>query len=260
MFTQDPDFALKSLSSSERRLCFYPSCGNRTPWVVACLDADVFVFSDKYPQTPLQRDLFWSGFQEGFSRFGNCSPVLESATAGVLHFRFGDKHGFLFFQDNNDVLARIQNADWKISTFVGICDGCMEGGNYECIHDEPFLSKLLATSADGMNYITDHSRLLARGDGWSSSFRHHATHPSGWDFTLHSILFRTDQDTRYRFQILCFPDHRRFPPKRAISPLASLLPIRRFYRGRILSLYRVTDRNAPPTRFQLSNNETEWLL
>ena len=244
MPTHDPDVILKSLRTDRAGLCFYPSCGNRSPWVVAGLDADVFVFSDKLALNARERERFWQDLQQGFTRHG-LRPILEFATVTTRFFRLHDKFMFLFFQDNNLALARIHDAGWQISTFVGICDGCAEGGNYECIHADPFLSKVLATAADGMEYITDHSALLASHHGRVPRFRHHVAHPCGWEFTLHSLLFRDLQDAQDSYKILRFPERQRIPAASSSLSLARLLPMRQKYGSAMLAHYRVGKRSSP---------------
>lgn len=246
MPTHDPDIVLKSLRTDRARLCFYPSCGTRSPWVVAGLDADVFVFSDKLPRNARERERFWRDFKQGFASSG-MRPILEFATVRTRFFRLHDKFLFLFFQDNNQALARIHHAGWQISTFVGICDGCAEGGNYECVHDDPFLSKILATAANGMEYITDHSELLATGHAWNPNFRHHVTHPSGWEFTLHSLLFEDEQDPQDPYKILRFPEHQRLPAASSDLSVARLLPMRRRYGCRMVANYCVKKILYPET-------------
>jgi hypothetical protein len=249
MPTHDPDIILKSLRADRARLCFYPSCGNRSPWVVTALDADVFVFSDKSPRSALQRQRFCRNFQQGFARHG-MRPNLEFATVRTRCFRLDGKLMFLFFQDNNKALARIHNAGWKISTFVGICDGCGEGGNYECIHADPFLSKVLAVATDGMEYITDHSQLLASNDGRHLRFRHHAAHPSGWEFSLHSLLFRDVEDVQDSYKILRFPERQRLSTGTCDLSLARLRPMRESYHSSMLAHYFV---NKTPATSPLSH-------
>lgn len=252
MPTHDPNIILQSLNTDYARLCFYPSCGKRSPWVAAGLDADVFVFSDKSAVSARGRERFWHEFQQGFASHG-MHPILEFATVGTRFFRFGRKYGFLFFQDNNQALARIHCAGWEISTFVGICDGCNEGGNYECIHDEPFLSKVLTNAADGMEYITDHSRFLSDYHGGKTKFSLHAQHHSGWEFTLESLLFRDLQDSQDPYKILRFPDRQRIPTVLSNISLARLLPMRENYGSAMLAQYRI-DKISSPRLNELSSH------
>jgi hypothetical protein len=235
MTKHDPDAYLRECRSDGGRLCFYPSCGNRSPWVVGRLDADVFVFSDYRPKCVTGRRAFWQGFKDGFSRDG-CPVELVLATVRTRVFCFGTKLGFLFFQDNNEALARIAYAGWKINSFVGVCDGCQEGGNYECVHNDPFLSKLLGTAAEGMDYFTDHSDFLQIQVDY---FQAEAVHPSGWQFRLRSLLFRPEDTNRESLQILRFPERTRIPLEEAGSSLGSLLPFRQSYRAGKLAHYEV---------------------
>jgi hypothetical protein len=248
MPTHDPDLILTSLHADCAKLCFYPSCGNRSAWVVAGLDADVFVFSDKLPANARQRARFWHTFRQGFVRHG-LRPILQFATVRTCFFRVQDKFIFLFFQDNSRALARIHDAGWYISTFVGICDGCMEGGNYSCVHDDPFLSNVLAAAADGMDYLTDHSDLLSTPSdwrsNWTSKFRHQVSHPSGWDFNLHSLLFLDEKHPEVPYKILKFPGYQYIAPSSSSLPLARLLPMRQKYGSGMLAHYQVRNRSFP---------------
>lgn len=148
---------------AHQRLCYYPSCGWGLLWAVMQLDADLFVFSDKE-----RRHSSWSNIQADFRRHGR---PLELVGRGpdFVQFRSAGKTGLLLWEDNNLVLDRLQRAGLKVHHFVGICDGCCEGGNYECVHDLPFVTRLLRVAADGMRYSTDHSRPLQGfqpHDGW----------------------------------------------------------------------------------------------
>lgn len=244
MATHDPDKILQRLRAENKGVCYYPSCGDRSPWVVTRLDADIFVFSDKRPRNAQQRNHFSHAFQQGFMHHG-LRLDMEFATVRTRLFRLGRKFVFLFFQDNNQALARIHDAGLKITTFVGVCDGCMEGGNYECVHDDPFLAKVLATAADGMEYITDHSQLLANGHGCDIRFLRHAVHPSGWNFTLNSLLFRDDLDPEDPYQILRFPERSRIPARSSSDTLARLLAMRQIYHSSMLAHYDVNQLISP---------------
>jgi hypothetical protein len=195
MPTFDPDIQLKSLLTDTKRLCFYPSSGTRLLSTVMRLNADVFIFSDYRPADLNQRRNFWAQICRDFRR-NDIPMVLVKATARTRLFRSGDKWGFLFFHDNNEALARIAASGWKIDLLVGINDGCSEGGNYECVHEDPFLGKLLLTAANPMTYFTDHSARLV--DPEKSRLREHTfflprmTHSSGAEFLLQRLIVKTN--------------------------------------------------------------------
>ena len=191
MGTFDPDVLLVDLRRSGQKLCFYPSSGNTLLWAVMQMEAHVFVFSDYSPQNAEQRKHFWRQIQDEFHERKVPLALVES-TERTRVFRSGQKHAFLFFQDNNDALDRIKRAGWKVSTFVGIRDGCCEGGNHECVHAEPFLSRLLNAIAEPTSYFADHSELLE--DHGETIRRQHTffrtcmLHSSGWEFRLRCVL------------------------------------------------------------------------
>jgi len=156
----NPDVELQKLARENRKLFFYTSCGVDSSKFNE-LDYDVYIFSDyldPYYRNKDGRARFWDAFKNNLG----CEIELVAATERTRVFRSGKKWGFLFFQDNNIVLDRIIKSGNRIACFCGVCCGCSEGGNYECVNEPKFLHKVLqAAHPDGMEYITDHSTLLA---------------------------------------------------------------------------------------------------
>jgi hypothetical protein len=195
--TFDPDAFLGGFAATRPTLCFYPSSGSELLWAVMELDADIFVFSDRGAQTSSRRQRFWHDVQQDFRGRG-LNLQLYKATTSARVFQCAGKWAFLFFQDNNDALKRIVRAGHRVRQFVGIRDGCAEGGNDECIHEDPFLTKLLEASGDGLLYVTNHSSVLAERERSArlghTSFRCTYRHDSRWVFSLLALLVtRTDR-------------------------------------------------------------------
>ena len=189
--TFDQDAFLVSLATTKPRLCFYPSCGRDLLWAAMELDAEIFVLSDNGPRTPSSRQMFWHDVECDFRRNGiDLQP--HSATRDVRVFQSNGKWAFLFFADNNDTLRRIVRAGHQLSSFVGIRDGCSEGGNFECVHNDPFLSKVLEAATDVLSYFTDHSSVLTEHERSArrghTSFSQYFRHDSGWMFSLLALL------------------------------------------------------------------------
>jgi hypothetical protein len=150
----DSDIRLTRIGNG--KLLFYPSCGTDSRWL-SDNNCDVIVMADYSPRTEDSRQQFW----QEFSRNMGGEVSLTFSTVRTRVFRIRGKLGFLFFQDNNEVLERIRNSGNKISFFIGVCDGCREGGNYECVNDLKFLDKVMSLiHPDGMTYVTDHSEYL----------------------------------------------------------------------------------------------------
>lgn len=193
----DPDRLLADVRPTHPRLLFYPSCGTRCLANIMTMDGDLFAFADSFPRDQAARSRFWNDISEDALKCGTRFTLVRS-TVGSRIFRLGSKWGFLFFQDNNEVLARLRAAGYAVSCFLGTCDGCCEGGNYECVHESPFLEKVLSTTSSQSIYITDHSPLLVdpvesekRGHTF---FRHEAQHftqeGQQYLFRLNSVLVR----------------------------------------------------------------------
>lgn len=228
--------------SAHRRLCYYPSCNHETPWILMRLDCDLYVMSDKSPAATR-----WSSFEHHFRK--HRLPIEKVAdTNDYLHFKSGDKTVWVFREDNRSTLARIAAQGLQIHHFVGICDGCAEGGNQECVHERPFMSHLLPLAADGMQYTTDHSAPLQNINPytWQRKFQEHqywGNFPEPSDsgrasnsdadlspdiaFELQGILYR-DGD---RQQVLSFGTHP--------CELTRLSPFRTMFNRPILAEYRV---------------------
>lgn len=239
-----------------QRLCYYPSCGYELLWAVMQLDADLFVFSDKQP-----RYSSWSSIKADFKRHGRPLELIARGP-GFVQFRSQGKTAMLIWEDNNLVVEWLRQADLRVHHFIGICDGCCEGGNYECVHDRPFMRRLMRVAADDMRYSTDHSRPLqgfATHSGWGMFHTrkffdrlHLDQFPTPEDWILKSTLPELDpseapqalfelQGVLVRPNGHCDIDHYEILPKGDMGPtqLDALRPFRTLRgRGR-LAEYRV---------------------
>lgn len=147
---------------AHQRLCLYPSGGHQLLWAVMQLSSDLFVFSDK------QRELNpWSKIEADFRRHRRLAVLLYEGADHLL-FRSSGKLALYFYEDNNLTLKRLHAAGLQVHHFVGICDGCREGGNYECVHDLGYLRQLTQLAATEMRYTTDHSQLLQHQISWNA--------------------------------------------------------------------------------------------
>ena len=144
---------------SHEKLCFYPSSGAELLWTVMQLDCDLFVFSDKD-----RSYADWEILEKDFATHQQPLELLKLST-DLVSFRSGEKTGILIWHDNNLVLDSLKKHGLKVHHFVGICDGCCEGGNYECVHERPFVRRLMQVAAKDMYYTTDHSRPLQNFSG-----------------------------------------------------------------------------------------------
>jgi|GEM_PF-2839924 len=180
----DPDVFLQSFQG--KSVCFYPSCGENLRGL-AEMPYELFVLSDyrphrslyrlgrvsngvtmealREPQYAAERRRFFASVSYSLG-----GVLLRASTIRTRVFQKDGKWFVLFFQDNNEAIARIKSAGLKVSCFIGKNDGCNEGGNYECVNEWPFLRKVLRIAADRMVYITDHFRRATKyGRGWLKS-------------------------------------------------------------------------------------------
>lgn len=145
---------LKQLAENNPKVLFYPSSSHSHQGIFN-LGYDIFIFSDYYPKNPRMRDEFYTKFKSADSRL-----VLYKSTDKCRISRLEEKWVFLYFEDNNKVLKKIQKAGLQLSCFIGLNDGCCEGGNYECVNESIWLKKVFQILENGGLYITDHSKTL----------------------------------------------------------------------------------------------------
>ena len=123
------------------RIGFYPSSGTDVSQVFG-MKCDAFFVADYFRRNILESCIL--EFNENF-----------------IVFEQGDKRGYFFLKDNNEVLQLLEACNIKLSLFVGVRDGCEEGGNYQCTNAIPFLEQVIALACDdGMDVYVDHSRFL----------------------------------------------------------------------------------------------------
>jgi hypothetical protein len=151
----DVDKLMIELAKNNPKLLFYPSSGFSHEGLFN-MDYDIFILADYYPKNKEERRHYFADIRKSDVRIQLYKSTVRSRICKV-----GAKWIFLFFQDNNEVFERIINAGLKISCFIGVNDGCNEGGNYECVNDLKWLKKVLKSFPnDGGIYITDHSSIL----------------------------------------------------------------------------------------------------
>ena len=223
------------------------------------LDCNLFVMADK-----LREAVSWRRIEADFIKQGLPIELVHQG-AGHLCFRSQGKTAWIFIEDNNVTLARLHRARLSIHHFVGICDGCCEGGNHECVHERPFLSRVLPLADLGMAYTTDHSRPLERGRpyNWCAGVPNHPKfsdmvawrnfpEPPTWEraggpdqheqvrsstrFELQGVLVAPHHGSHDRFKA---SDLVVLPKGNFPTQLDSLVPFRIQYGQGVLAEYRV---------------------
>lgn len=152
-----------------KTVLFYPSCGYGLLWSLLSLPGEIVVMSDDLPH----RQPGWCNWQQfcdritrDFAQHG-IPMTVDHCDASLCRFQAAGKSVWLFFEDNNEVVRRLADAGGRIQTMVGICDGCCEGGNYECVNDTRFLTTVLALATADFRLYLDHSPLLEdKYRGW----------------------------------------------------------------------------------------------
>lgn len=135
------------------RVGFYPSSGCSIQ-AVFDLDCQAFFFADRGSLCDPQ-----GAWEQICGSLGEA--VLVEQNEDFIVFEKGEKRGYFFFLDNNQVVELIRSTGSNLHTYVSVRDGCVEGGNYECTNRWPFLEKVVRlASSQGMDLLVDHSGFL----------------------------------------------------------------------------------------------------
>lgn len=136
--------------------CFYPSSWEDIDRILN-IDADTFFFCDYRKR----RSLIDRILRRGPIRERKARIIEENDNFFI--FETDGKRGYYFHLRNREVLEIIHQTAGLLDFFVGVRDGCAEGGNNECTNGASFLEILSRlTPPAGMTLYVDHSRLLDR--------------------------------------------------------------------------------------------------
>lgn len=103
-----------------------------------------------------------NSFNEGYLSMPYDYVILNSHTFSGSHdvtesaIKIINDKVIIMPYENNRALRILIDAGVKIMCFVGINDGCSEGGNHECVNSSSFYGRLSPILEDEMYYITDH--------------------------------------------------------------------------------------------------------
>ena len=140
---------VSSYFKPSQRSVYYPSSGSDI-YRVYGLDADSFFFSDQ---------LHFNLSKVLQHQIPELKIIVENGSFVV--FETPGKRGYYFFLENNIALEVIRGLTPHLNYFVGVRDGCAEGGNFECVNDPQFLQKVVEfCPPEGMSIINDHSDFL----------------------------------------------------------------------------------------------------
>jgi hypothetical protein len=179
------------------------------------LDADLFGLSEKRPGPG-----FLDRLQADFAAHRQPFTLLHSSAHHICFTTSHGKTAWVLFEDNNDALLHLHQSGLKIHIYVGICDGCCEGGNWECVNENPFFGHVLSLAApDGMAYFTDHSPPLQHTGnryapfGYGMSHHQKFAHHLRWSDFGQPVHLRSGSWRRERWTQLPTPGHHEQPNK-----------------------------------------------
>lgn len=145
---------LKPFWKTTQRSCFYPSSGTGINRVFS-LDADTFIFADTDSSGRITR----SRVNTILRNIPDANVVTQNEKC--LIFEKAGKRGYFFNIRNREVLELIHQTIGHLDLFIGVRDGCEEGGNNECVNVPPFLELVTYLAPkSGMILYLDHSSFL----------------------------------------------------------------------------------------------------
>jgi hypothetical protein len=169
-----PQARIADMCDEGKTVLFYPSSGV-DPGPLTELPYDIFVLSDRstFRQKCMDR-------QSAMERWGQltANTGLQGHIAGAHYLdpafvaqTDSGKWIFFFPCDNNEVLDMLGSAGVKLSCLLGIKDGCVDGGNHECVNGWHFLAAAFSIMHPmGMDYYLDHSWMLDRVNATEGSW------------------------------------------------------------------------------------------
>jgi hypothetical protein len=161
-----PQAHIAHMCGKGKTVLFYPSSGV-DPGPLTELPYDIFVLSDRtgFRQKCMDRQSAmerWDQLVVNTGLQGQIADTQYLDPAMVAQTGSG-KWVFFFPCDNNEVLKMLGSAGAKLSCLLGITDGCVDGGNHECVNGWHFLADAFSLMhPTGMDHYLDHSWMLER--------------------------------------------------------------------------------------------------
>jgi hypothetical protein len=149
----------------EKLVAYYPSAGFYDQRILS-FPFDVMILSDYVDSQSVSE---WKGhicsnastIRSFFMKYEiKVRNFIEFETDPSLSygvFERNNKIFIYFFEDNNHTQRRILEANIKLDGLITINDGCMEGGNYECINREEWIDRIRPALKEDAVHARDHS-------------------------------------------------------------------------------------------------------
>jgi hypothetical protein len=135
---------LHHLAQQGTPVCFYASFGH--DWATLDQIPERHAIVCDYIR---YREMF-----ETATRYGR--KIVHETDAGAV-FRTPEGKLTIYLQlENAHAVRWMRKLGIQVSSFVGLQDGCQEGGNYECVNDMWFLRDILSIAALPLRYYTNH--------------------------------------------------------------------------------------------------------
>lgn len=136
------------------RVGFYPSSGHDIGPVLE-LDWDACFFADVFLGVRARSQLL------RFLRDPRQEITMIEENEDFLVFEKGSKRGYYLFIENNQAIDLITRVAGCLHLFIGVRDGCVEGGNFECVNNLPYIEKVVKLAPpEGMDLYLDHSEFF----------------------------------------------------------------------------------------------------
>jgi hypothetical protein len=156
------DRVIEKYLEEGKTICYYPSCGFRDTRIFN-LPFDVILLSDYIDFKGKRRNKVNSNQEQieshlyGLINFmhGEMEKKIEEEESYIV-FQANYKIFIFYFEDNRNVRNRLIEQGIKLDGFIIHNDGCMEGGNYECVTNGNWTNEMEKIYKDSAVIVKDH--------------------------------------------------------------------------------------------------------
>lgn len=157
------DRVIQKYLKNDSTLCYYPSSGFWDGKIFQ-LPFDVILLSDYIDNNRNRRNRVNSDEEEILNNLNRLTKgkhfLIEKRIdkeESYIVFEYNTKVYIYYFEDNRNVRNRLIEQGVRLDAFIIHNDGCMEGGNYECVTNRDWMDEIEKTFKEDTVIVKDHS-------------------------------------------------------------------------------------------------------
>ena len=157
------DRVVQKYLKAESTLCYYPSSGFWDENIFK-LPFDVILLSDYIDNNRDRKNRVNSNEKEILTNLNRLTKgrhfIIEKKidkNESYIVFQYNNRIYIFYFEDNRNVRNRLIEQEIQLDAFIIHNDGCMEGGNYECVTNRDWMLEIEKTFKEDTVIVKDHS-------------------------------------------------------------------------------------------------------